>query len=377
MKKLAIVSCFDIYSTRIKYIENFFSERGYRIKIISSDFDHIKKTKKEISKSNYELIKTNPYNKNISFYRIFSHYKFSKNAVEAIENYNPDVLWVMIPPNFLAYFSAKYKKTHGSKLIFDIIDMWPETMPFYNKKIKIFTNLWKKIRDKHIKIADAIVTECDLYKTKLPSTKNEIITVYMGKGNPQNCSLPDIMEDTVQFCYLGSINNIIDIPKIVLFLSDMQKKKKVFLHIIGDGENKNIFKDELQDKNINYKDYGKIFNEEKKLKIMRKCHFGINIMRETVFVGMTMKSIDYFQVSLPVINTIKGDTEKLVNKYNAGINIDELGIQRSVMKVIGLKPLDYIQLRKNTEKLFADNFSEAAIKKQLNKLFSGDASTII
>ncbi|GFZ22920.1 glycosyltransferase WbuB [Lacrimispora indolis] len=377
MKKLAIISCFDIYSTRIKYIENFFSERGYRVKIISSDFDHIKKTKKEIPKSNYELIKTNPYNKNISFYRIFSHYKFSKNAVEAIENYNPDVLWVMIPPNFLAYFSAKYKKTHGSKLIFDIIDMWPETMPFYNKKIKIFTNLWKKIRDKHIKIADAIVTECDLYKTKLPSTKNEIITVYMGKRNTQNCSLPDITEDTVQFCYLGSINNIIDIPKIVLFLSDMKKKKKVFLHIIGDGENKNIFKEKLQDKNINYQDYGKIFNEEKKLKIMRKCHFGINIMRETVFVGVTMKSVDYFQVSLPVINTIKGDTEKLVNKYNAGINIDELGVQKSVTKIIGLEQLDYIQLRKNTEKLFIDNFSEAAIKKQLSKLFLSDTSTIL
>lgn len=377
MKKLAIISCFDIYSTRIKYIENFFSERGYRVKIISSDFDHIKKTKKEIPKSNYELIKTNPYNKNISFYRIFSHCKFSKDAVEAIENYNPDVLWVMIPPNFLAYFSAKYKKTHGSKLIFDIIDMWPETMPFYNKKIKIFTNLWKKIRDKHIKIADAIVTECDLYKTKLPSTKNEIITVYMGKGNTQNYSLPDITEDTVQFCYLGSINNIIDIPKIVLLLSDMKKKKKVFLHIIGDGENKNIFKEKLQDKNINYKDYGKIFNEEKKLKIMRKCHFGINIMRETVFVGVTMKSVDYFQVSLPVINTIKGDTEKLVNKYNAGINIDELGVQKSVTKILGLEQLDYIQLRKNTEKLFIDNFSEAAIKKQLSKLFLSDTSTII
>ena len=47
------------------------------------------------------------------------------------------------------------------------------------------------------------------------------------------------------------------------------------------------------------------------------------MMKSTVEVGLTMKSVSYFQLGLPIINNIKGDTWNLIKEYDAGINIVE------------------------------------------------------
>ena len=92
-------------------------------------------------------------------------------------------------------------------------------------------------------------------------------------------------------------------------------------------------------------------------------------MKEDVFIGLTMKSIDYFKTSLPLINTIKGDTEELIFQYAAGINLDLLGLDESINQLMKMKQSDYEKMRENTKLLYKDNFSETAIEKQIDDLF--------
>ena len=42
-----------------------------------------------------------------------------------------------------------------------------------------------------------------------------------------------------------------------------------------------------------------------------------------MYIGLTVKSIDYFEHGLPIINNISGDTWKFIEEKNVGINIDE------------------------------------------------------
>lgn len=371
-KKRALIICHsDYYDNRIRFIEKFLVQKNCSVRILVADFDHIKKQKKTPRKENYFQIETKPYYKNISIRRIISHNDFSKKVKKTIEMLKPDLLWVMIPPNSLVENISRYKKKNPKLfLIYDVIDMWPETLPFRNSALlKIPSYLWKQVRDKGISDADIIATECNLYKIKLPQTLKKVQTVYMGKPEQKNLSCSIVWDDMIQFCYLGSINNIIDIPKIITFLDQLQKKKKIFLHIIGDGESRNKFVDELKGKNIDYKYYGKIFDEKNKEAILKKCHFGLNIMKEDVFIGLTMKSIDYFKTSLPLINTIKGDTEELIFQYAAGINLDLLGLDESINQLMKMKQSDYEKMRENTKLLYKDNFSETAIEKQIDDLF--------
>ena len=54
--------------------------------------------------------------------------------------------------------------------------------------------------------------------------------------------------------------------------------------------------------------------------IFDQCWFGINVLREDLAIGITMKSISYFRGGLPIINTVQGDTSRFVEECNIGIN---------------------------------------------------------
>ena len=66
--------------------------------------------------------------------------------------------------------------------------------------------------------------------------------------------------------------------------------------------------------------HGIIYDPKKKQAIFDRCHAGLNIMKSSVYVGLTMKSMDYFAASLPVINNIQGDTWDFIEQHPIGIN---------------------------------------------------------
>jgi hypothetical protein len=95
----------------------------------------MRKDYRKEEKKDYFFVKSKRYHKNLSIKRLASHYKFSKDAFNIVKKIEPNILYVLLPPNSLAKYSSIYKNTHNEvKLIFDIIDLWPETMPIGNAK---------------------------------------------------------------------------------------------------------------------------------------------------------------------------------------------------------------------------------------------------
>lgn len=147
-------------------------------------------------------------------------------------------------------------------------------------------------------------------------------TIYLARednGYEPDINLP---EDRISLCYLGSINNIIDIPMIAKVIRECMKIRPVEFHLIGDGERKDELKKIVMESGAAIIDHGKIYDRNEKKRIFDVCHFGLNIMKKSVCVGLTMKSIDYFEFGLPLINNIKGDTWDIIEKYGCGINLD-------------------------------------------------------
>lgn len=373
MKKVVLVNCFDTYEDRIDLLYNFFMNKGHIVKVIQSDFRHSKKKYRQESKSDFIFIKTKPYYKNMSFARLISHYKFAKKAINIVEELNPDLLYVLIPPNSLAKFASNYKRRNKNiKLIFDLIDLWPETMPIrLVKNIPPF-NFWKLMRNKGLNYADYVITECDLYKTKLGKIledKNSK-TLYLAKREFNYISKPYIDTHELQLCYLGSINNIIDIQKIKLIISTIQKFKPVCLNIIGDGENKNLLINEIKSTGASVVYHGIIYDPQKKQDIFDKCSFGLNIMKDSVCVGLTMKSIDYFQHGIPIINNIKGDTWNLVTQEGIGINVTGKDITETIRELTDLNFNELSKMREYSREVFNKYFSERAFFKRIDIIYS-------
>ncbi|SDA30807.1 Glycosyltransferase involved in cell wall bisynthesis [Ruminococcus sp. YE71] len=322
---ICIVNCFDTYEHRVDLLFDTFKAQGHKVIVLSSDFRHIDKVKRTEKKSGYKFFAAIPYTKNLSVTRMRSHNCFSKDVSRYIERHinKIDLIWALIPPNSLVKDISKIKNAHPRvKLIYDLIDLWPETMPVGNVKAIFPFTYWKNLRDRHLRSADCIVTECNLYRKKLKNVLSgmKVETLYLARPFIEYTPHLHLPEDKIALCYLGSINNIIDIDTIVKIVKQIQMHKPVSLHIIGDGENREKLISGVKAAGAEVIYHGKVYDRTEKQQILDGCHYGLNIMKDTVCVGLTMKSMDYFEMGLPIINNIHGDTWDFVNKYNVGIN---------------------------------------------------------
>lgn len=324
--KVVIVNCFDPYEQRVDLVYQFFRDKGNEVRVLSSDFRHIEKTKRTEPKEGYTFFAAEPYHKNLSIQRMKSHIHLSRDIFAYVESQaeSIDLLWVLVPPNTFVKDAAKIKRNHPNiKLVFDVIDMWPETLPVGKIKNYYPIKAWGTIRNNRINIADAVVTECSLYQDKLqkyvPCEKMK--TLYLARKEKEFCSVPNLPENTISLCYLGSINNIIDIDEIGRIIQSFKKKSPVVLHVIGTGEKKQDLINMARSSGADVVDHGKVYDSKEKQQIFDSCHFGLNVYKPSVYIGLTMKSIDYFEAGLPIINTINGDTWEFIEKFQAGINI--------------------------------------------------------
>ena len=354
--KAVIATCYESNEERVSFVYDALKKRNFDVDVITTDFSHIKKTIRNNIPEGYSYIRTVPYSKNLSINRIRSHQLFSRDLFKTIEKINPDLIWLMAPANTLIKEANSYKKRHRTKLIIDIIDMWPESLPIKISKSVFPFSIWRNIRKNNIGCADVLVTECNFYREILSKEYNgKIFTVYWGRENKTLSEKTDLSENRLSLCYIGSINNIIGTDIIKKVISNIDGK--TIVHVIGEGENTEAFISELKQVcEVIY--HGAIRDEEKKSEIFSKCHAGINIYKEGLYIGLTVKCIDYFEHGLPIINNIKSDTWDFVEKYKAGINVDEnTEISSQMLK----------EMRKNNRniyELFENNFTKEIFEKK-------------
>ena len=72
---------------------------------------------------------------------------------------------------------------------------------------------------------------------------------------------------------------------------------------------------------------------------------------------MTIKSMDYFSMGVPIINNIKGDTWELVEKEKVGVNVKENYFE----------DLKYIKSGREIKEFFERSFSMEALAKNIEE----------
>jgi len=274
------------------------------------------------------------------------------------------MIYAITPPNSLfMYLSSVKKKSPGNRLFFEIEDLWPESLPVPGAIKKILFpvfEFWKFFRNHYINCADSIVFECNLFKnylSKRMKMKPSLKTIYLTKENYNGFYIKNLENDVMRILYLGSINNLIDIDFIVTILSELRESCVVELHIIGGGEQTGKLIDRCSISNINVCNHGVIYNEMEKASIICNCHFAINIMKETVFVGATMKSLEYFHYGIPVLNNIPGDSETIVKEYGCGFNVDKNNYRDISRNLYAFVRTDrFLDMRKKSRRVYEELF---------------------
>ena len=362
-KTAYFISSTNHYNVRTGKFVNDYVKKGYDVIYVTSDFDHM--TKKRYCFNEYKNSKqlhVISYKKNLSISRILSHLMFSYKTFYMLLACKPELVYVEVPNNSLVKSSAKYKKINNAEIIVDVFDMWPESMPVKTKNMIVNWgfDIWRNFRNKNLKFADQIWIECDYYRELLSAQKINLPmeTKYLKLKNAETSIEMKVSEEEIDLCYLGSINNIIDISLIEKIVSEFAKNKRTRIHIIGDGERKDEFLDILKKNSIEIIDHGKVYEIDKLQEIFNQCWFGINVLREDLAIGITMKSISYFRGGLPIINTVQGDTSRFVEECNIGINVDRHDVKSCVLRILNITKDDLACMKNNTRNLFEQKFAE-------------------
>jgi glycosyltransferase involved in cell wall biosynthesis len=272
----------------------------------------------------------------------------------------------MVPPNSMASQFGKYhQKNHSCRLIFDLCDMWPESFPVKGMKPLLAApfSIWAGLRNRYMKYADLIMSECDLFADMIRKyVPDDIVrTFWLCRRQIVKEVLP-VDSDSLTFAYVGSLNHVVDVDAIVKTLAAVRKHVPLKFHIIGDGESRQRLLEMLDAEQIDYDYHGLVFDEEEKRKIFAKCHYGFNMMRDTACIGLTMKSLDYFAYDIPILNNVPADTWKMVADNNLGFNIST---EADIEKILSVKEEDYQKMRHNVLAFHAEHLSEEQFKAKL------------
>lgn len=358
MRRAILISCFDWYDSRLKFIKQVLELEGYLVNIYTSDFDHSKKEKIKEFNEQINYINVPKYKKNLSVRRVYSHYFFAREIYKILNKENYDLIYCLVPPNSLVKNIYRfYRKNKKAKIYFDIIDLWPESMPIDKIKDCFIVKKWRTLRNDYLKIADKIFVECEFYKKWLPrDVLSKTFVLHLASSNIYYDSRYKPDNSTISFCYLGSINSLIDIESIINIVKMAKLYKTVILNIIGGGEKTEEFLKLAKEAGATVNYYGLTYDYKTKSEVLNSSHFGLNLYNSQS-IGLTIKSIDYFSAGLPIINNIKGDTWMLVKKYNLGINIDN-NMTSDIFDT-------YIYDRNKIYSFFQNNFTPESLKRVL------------
>lgn len=368
-KTAAIFDVHDDCDVRLNYVKKVLEDNGYETDIYLPDFDHYAKAYRKELKQDIRYVHISPYQKNFSVQRIRSFQGFARSCKKIAEEKHYDLVYAIIPPNSMVKEFSSLKKEHPElTLIYEIKDMWPETFPNkkFSKVLVLPFSVWRRIRNHTLNTGDILITECDLFQDLLKEQTgiDRFHTLYL--CNDAVITEPVIPERPLNFVYLGSINHVIDIERIALFMEAVQQLEPCHLDIIGDGDNRQEFLQLLDQHGIDYTYHGLVFDKEKKKEILSHCHYGLNTFKDTACVGLTMKSLDYMAYDLPLINTIKGDTEKLVETEHIGFNLNS--IRKTAIAVHQCSEEDYLAMKQNVIRTHEKYFSRHVFEEHLNDI---------
>lgn len=373
-KRAVCISCYHFYDHRVELALDQLRADGYTCTYITGDFNHFTRERFALHVPDGEQVHTLLYRRNVSPARILSHIKFARDVFRRVEQLQPDLLYVMVPPNSLSREAAAYKKKHPHiRLVLDLYDLWPETFPsdLVKRVAAPAFALWGKMRDDGLSSADLIYTECDLFRRVLGERLKDKDTAVLPLCREKATAGPDPRAprgEALSLCYLGNVGKLLDMELLAALVREIVRLRPVRLHVIGTGETKQQLLDTARAAGAETVDHGIVYDPVQRQQILDQCHLGINMMKTSVVVGLTMKSLDYFAGGLPILNTIAGDTREQIREYGAGIEVDRDDLAATARRAALLSTEQYTQMRKNAVRLFEENYSLERVRSILTGL---------
>lgn len=314
---------------------------GHQVVWWSSDFHHLSKCRREVPAVyaaegfQVRLIETSPYVSNVGLQRLRSHRRYALSwdkdavcAVNARELPPPDCIVVSMPPLGLYDAAARMRDRWGCRVVVDVQDAWPETfsqlLPGPLKPVGrlLFRGLHAQAARAY-RGAEAVSVVCGRYAELARDNGCRAAPHVFRLG----CCLPprfgcEGVGRPLRLCYVGNLGVSYDIRTMVRGVCELAAAgQPVELDVAGAGPLK-AWVAAVAGQTASPVRYHGYLDDDALRACMSVCHVGVVPMRDTSWVAVPNKVMDYATAGLAILNGLGGETRELLQRYDAGVGYE-------------------------------------------------------
>jgi glycosyltransferase involved in cell wall biosynthesis len=345
------------------------------------------------------LIKTLPYFKNIGLRRLISHWLYARSWARecAREHQKPDLIICSAPPLSTGWVMRSLCRRWGCAGVIDVMDVWPETFERVAPPWVLGPLRWMAKRvyegadgisaagDSYLEVvkryletprqgeADPKQTprqgEADPKQTPRQGEADPKQTprqgepprqggahpgekpmyrcyhgIEMGGGTPRQGEADPRREEkcaradgAFRLVYVGNMGKGYDLVTLVQAVKQMiDEGQAISLDLAGSGEQEESLKVLAQTKQDAIRFHGVITGDALRA-LLLNADVGVVPLLPKTYVAVPYKLADYTAAGLPMISSLKGETEDLIAKYEAGWFYEAWSVAslKGVLKVCG------------------------------------------
>ena len=350
-----------------------FARAGHTVTLWTSDFSHALKAPHTFNDPNVlndrkgfitadgfrlRLMPTRPYPTNICLRRIASHRALARTwrKMAEAEATSPDVVIASTPPLSLCSAARRYCTAHHIPLVVEVMDAWPEN--FERVVPRWFLAPLRRAARANYRAAAAITVVADRY-AELVKTYGAIAPIRLfhhGIEQPPSVPRPPSRDPaTLTLAYAGNMGKSYDLATAIDTVKGMEG---VRLELAGTGPDEGrlreraagcdriLFRGQLDDAGLRA--------------MLAAGDAALIPMFDDACVGVPYKLADYAAAGLPILNTLRGETERLLEQFGVGITYaaGDAGALRAALE--RLKAADRAKLSDGARQL-AERFDAARI----------------
>ncbi len=305
-----------------------FARAGCDVTLWTSDFSHYRKQRRDVGGRGSDffedgfrvvLVSTPSYRGHVGPRRILSHCVLARNWTRRVGvEPRPDLVVVSSPPLFLCAAVRRYCAERGIPYVVDVQDAWPETFERVLPRFAL-SPLRRIARSNYVNAAAAsVVAErySDLVKGYGVVAPVRLFPLAMelpeddgrgaGRGGCAGCPL--------RLVYAGNMGRSYDLATLA---DAVERMDGVELDVAGAGP----AEDELRRRaescpRIRVHGY---LGEKDLRELLVSSDVGVVPMFADSCVGVPGKLADYAAAGLPILNSLTGETERLIAEARAGL----------------------------------------------------------
>ena len=384
---------------------------GHQVIWWSSDWNHLEKARREVAVGSrsrqlgdgaveIRLIKTMPYFKNIGLRRLISHWLYAREWARECsrEHKKSDLIICSAPPLSTGWFMRGICKRLGCVGVIDVMDVWPETFERVVPAWMLWPLRWMAKRvyesadgistagDSYLEVVQRYLECADvkpMYRCYHGIEMEVGREVAVGSGSRQLVvstsilELPNFRTSPTALCpmplptgnlklvYIGNMGKGYDLVTLVEAVSELiDAGHAIHLDLAGKGVQEENVQSLARTKTESIRFHG-VVTGDTLCTLIEQADVGIIPIFANTHVAVPYKLADYVAAGLPVISSLKGETEKLIKRYDAGWCYDAgdvLSLKRAIQACAEERQTPYEVLRKQRARQMAEeNFDAGTI----------------